>query len=243
MYDEWRRRFDCVERGAQQWSTRERVYRALAARSAQRAPTRDWLLKAAGISSSGFYKSFGTSAPHRLVDDDPMAVVVIETKEWSWSPYRHGVLDVADEVVLAPRVLLEALVRALAEWAIDNAVLAGYHDARPPSSAVFLAADALVALGGAADGAEELLRTVIRRAVDRRLDESSVGVLNAVRPAIEEAVGEHPATHGSEATAAAVEVLSDYAHRILAGDEAWHAGHDEVRQLVDRLRALARENP
>ena len=242
LYDDWQARFASVSRGAQQWDSRQRVYAWLSARASRRLPTVAATCRGARVSLRTFYKHFGLSADSRLVEDEPIAVAIVEAKEWSFAPYRHGVRDIAEQVTLDPQTLLEALVRAVAEWAGDHPALAGHLQARPPTTAVVWAADTLAAAGGDRETALDLLRGAVELAADDTVAQPSLAVLNTLRPTLETALGQAHASPAGDRHLAVVEVLSEYVDDLLAGTASVPTSADsELRSLLDRLRAVIEE--
>jgi hypothetical protein len=242
LYDEWRQSFDGMSRGAQRWDSRQKVYAWLAHRSRRELPTKAAVYAGAGVSETTFRNQFGLGSTTRLVDaDESLVVAVLEAKEWSWAPYRHGLCDVAEMVRLSPQVRVEALVRAVAEWASAHPALSGHLQARPPGSAVSMAADALAEGGGDPDAATALLRAAVVLAGDDVVRERSLTILNALRPQIEAALGDAPETVDPQAHVAVVEALSDFAQELLSGETPVPPAGSEVRELLERLRSLMAE--
>ena len=239
-YDDWRRTFDVMDRGEQQWGTRRLVYLAMADRKDRKLPTVAALLRSAGIAKQTFYTHFGLDSITKFVaDDEARVVALLEAKEWTWAPYRQGVEHVAEQVDLSPRALLDGLIRTLVEWAHDYPLLAADFHNRPPATAVLLAGDALRSLGGDPDIAESVLRDALVRANGDQGAVPSLSVLHAVRPQIEAVVGARDGNAAlDEHQAAVVEVLSEYAQQLLSGEASTSSISSEIRGLLDRLQTL-----
>lgn len=195
----WRHGLIRETRERPHWSTKEAYYRAVIACLEDGAQI-SWesiieRVRPRGAPST-YYTVTGGRATHALIrayTDDALTDIasayrrthshdqlVDETKVWSYWPSREGWLTQLAETTNSSRpIAVECLVRVLADWAVNNQVLAAALDGTPPMCAV---EDLRVIQGarGTTLDAARLLESVVKLALSP-LGGISDGVLNAVR--------------------------------------------------------------
>lgn len=240
-FDQWQESIRNQPRGRQRWATRQSVYEQLTALT-EPVPDVATLCDRAEIAVSSFYTSFGPTSGDRLVDrDPPLSVAIVEAKAWSFDPARQGFRQACQAVHPSARTRVEALIQAVAAWAQEYPSLAVVDDFAAPITVIEELEGAFTEIGPLPDSGtgEELTRATVEYSVINS-DEPSLGVLNAMRFRIAEAIGAwEDADELAVGETNVVEALASYAETLLASPSSRrHAASPRLTNLLIRLTRL-----
>jgi hypothetical protein len=216
-YGQWRRGIQERPRGLQRWASRVRIYEHVAAdpRAVDREVSQ--LCHDASTAPSTFYACFGPASADRLIEAEPMDVVIAETKAWSIYPFLEGAADAFSELRPEPRNKMESLLRISAEWSFTAPGLAGSGDCSAPLPLLeaLLACLRAAPIGsdtpGKRESLEDLVHQTILRAVERAHSETALGILNSVRAELAQTFGE---SDSNDATTTIIEAITEYAEHL-----------------------------
>lgn len=240
-YDTWVAEMRGAPRGEQRWTGRVRVYKSIRANPSLLTASVADFCASTGWSQSTLYSYFGRGPRKTRWDafgesTDVVIPALAEAKAWAMRPFLRGAINEAEALQASSASKTEAVMRAAAEWAATDSVLA----VELVDSTLDFLAKTLEGCSNApapdspAPSWDEIARELVTYAAAHS-DEPSVAALNAVRLKFP---GELQLPEALSMADSVVDSLALYIEQVLEGTATDREIHDVVSVLEQALTTL-----